>query len=494
MTDVRDKNLGQVFTNTYIVDLILDEIGYNGKHVLGKYILEPSTGNGAFLQEIVRRIIRYSPPEDLAYNLSFVYGWELDTDVYKECIENLNKIIESYNITVDWNIENVNSIFKTKLITGIVKDKNTVKFDYVVGNPPYLLKKNLDKETEKFISSNYFSCKGNYDLYYAFFELGWRFMKKDGICAYITPNTYFYNVSGKSLRKFFVGRLKKIIDYKENIVFKNVSTYTCITIFSKDKKYKEIDYQYNYIHENIKEYKNKNVSNSILVEGINSGWNLDNDSKNEETGTTIRSLTKIYRGVSTKNDKVFILTVNSMNGEYVNVTNRNDETFDIEKKILRRIVKISKKDYVTDQKKEYTIFPYEYANSEYFVMNEDILKTKYPKAYSYLSGYKNDLESRGYKKWYSLDDGYVSAMKAVRGDIIVFSQMMDVPKFYQKNNNDDTLYYSGYIMKGSKANIDKIHQHLSKDEIWEKIYPRFNKIRGGWYRVKVSIIQDLVLS
>ena len=38
------KELGQVMTPDYIVDMILDDIGYTGDNILNKKIMEPSFG------------------------------------------------------------------------------------------------------------------------------------------------------------------------------------------------------------------------------------------------------------------------------------------------------------------------------------------------------------------------------------------------------------------------------------------------------------------
>lgn len=53
----KHKSLGQVFTPDWIVSEILDLVGYNNESILDKYILEPSSGDGAFLLEIVKRYI-----------------------------------------------------------------------------------------------------------------------------------------------------------------------------------------------------------------------------------------------------------------------------------------------------------------------------------------------------------------------------------------------------------------------------------------------------
>ena len=52
------KEKGQYITPEKIVVMILDDIGYAGDKVLTKKIMEPSFGDGAFLSEIIKRIIK----------------------------------------------------------------------------------------------------------------------------------------------------------------------------------------------------------------------------------------------------------------------------------------------------------------------------------------------------------------------------------------------------------------------------------------------------
>ena len=55
MTD--KKKEGQYMTPDGIVSMILNNIGYTENHVLTRKIMEPSFGDGAFLINIVQRII-----------------------------------------------------------------------------------------------------------------------------------------------------------------------------------------------------------------------------------------------------------------------------------------------------------------------------------------------------------------------------------------------------------------------------------------------------
>ena len=103
------KEKGQYITPEKIVVMILDDIGYAEDEVLTKKIMEPSFGDGAFLSEIIKRIIKagrkQSLPEkeisDIIQNN--VFGIEKDEKIYKKAIGRFNGILEEYKIPkIEW--------------------------------------------------------------------------------------------------------------------------------------------------------------------------------------------------------------------------------------------------------------------------------------------------------------------------------------------------------------------------------------------------------
>jgi len=125
--------LAQVFTQRDIVNFMLDEMGFWDKNILQKSILDPSCGDGAFLTEIAKRIVKLSDNEDIEKHLKYVLGWELDKIQAEKCNENLNLIYKTiYNIKNCDSIVYGLSIYKDDLF------QENQKFDYIVGNPPYI--------------------------------------------------------------------------------------------------------------------------------------------------------------------------------------------------------------------------------------------------------------------------------------------------------------------------------------------------------------------
>ena len=223
--DNKQKNLGQVFTPQWIVDLMLEKCGFDGDNILQKTILEPSCGDGAFLCQIVKRIVEKAAPKDVISILEKnIYGVELDFLVYQKCIENLNKIISG----VKWNIQNCDYLTA----------KFDIKFDYIIGNPPYIRLHNLAPEQRYFLQQNYQFCKtGTTDIYIAFFEKALQEKSQNGVLCYITPNSFLRNDCAKNFRNFIAKNniLDTLIDFGAQKVFDTVSTYACISVLHSNK-------------------------------------------------------------------------------------------------------------------------------------------------------------------------------------------------------------------------------------------------------------------
>ena len=297
------KTLGQIYTPFFIVEKILNDIGYNNKNILGKYILDPACGDGRFLTEIVKRIIQFSKPENLKTNLLFVYGWDIDDTAISSCINNLNEIIKPYNIEVNWNIKKCNSLLKIENNNNLF-NKEFQLFDFIVGNPPYIRIQHVDIDNRIFIQKNYNFCKsGSTDIYYAFYELSYHLLNNNGICGLITPNTFFYSETGLQLRNFMASKkiIKQITNYGNNQVFNNATTYSTILIFNK-KQQENFLYQQAYT---CYDFIERNISFAELFE--KKIWQLSIEKQPLDLGVKLKKICNIHVGITTLCDKVYIL-------------------------------------------------------------------------------------------------------------------------------------------------------------------------------------------
>lgn len=134
----------QIFTPSEIVVNMLDYINYSADsttELFGKKIMENSCGDGQFLLEIVSRYIEnclnnnYSNDVIIKGIENDIYAVEIDNKHYLKCLENLEKIRVKYNLNpIKWNLFNEDSL----------RMETNDKFDFIVGNPPYITYSDLN--------------------------------------------------------------------------------------------------------------------------------------------------------------------------------------------------------------------------------------------------------------------------------------------------------------------------------------------------------------
>ena len=94
-------------------------------------------------------------------------------------------------------------------------------FDVVMANPPYVLgRETFGDKMKKYLSENYGAYGGKYDLYIYFTEKGISLLKKNGLLAYILPNTLLANVNAQNVRRIVLENTSiKIIRTFDSKVF-----------------------------------------------------------------------------------------------------------------------------------------------------------------------------------------------------------------------------------------------------------------------------------
>lgn len=487
---MKHKTLGQVFTPLWIVDEILDLVGYNNETILDKYILEPSSGDGVFMLEIVKRYIDFSikkkiAKQEIAKNIEkYIYGIELDEIEYHKSIENLDALVKSKlgeDISVDWNIIHGNTLH---LYTGFLE-----KFDFVVGNPPYIRIHNLDLETRELIKANFIFSEGTIDIYLSFFEMGLKMLNSKGILGFITPNSYLHNTSYSGFRKYLKENklVQTLIDFKANKIFKGFSTYTSISILNKDHVKESFTYK-ELVDNNIETVNQVPYSTLKLKD-----WSFTTEENtlflktlSENRNGCIKDYFDVQYGFATLRDKIFIANIKEHNKGLVWF---NDHL--MEKDILQKIVKGSrfKGDLAAVS---YVIFPYTLQGERYVPISETELKKNYPNAYAYLLKNKEELEKRDIDKgakWYEF--GRSQGVQTMHNEKIVLSTLINGDiKFYRLPA--DVFVYSGlYIIKNKPhSEWSLIEQVLSSEEFYRYIRITGKDFSGGYKSITSKQIKE----
>src|SRR3989344_6777618 len=451
--NVSEKKLnGVVYTPKWVVNLILDHLAYK-KDICEKKIIDPAGGDGAFLSEVVERFIVDAKQNNLdnsvikKYIEKKIFGFDIDEIAIKKCVATLDEITSRHNLkNINWQIIKTDSL--DKKFVGKYFDF----FDFVVGNPPYVRIQHLGKARREKIQNDWHLCKrGSTDIFITFFELGYYLLNKNGKLGYITPNTYLKTKAGENLRNFikFNKILKTLINFGYNQLFDNATTYSVITILDKnhDKNtfslFKGDTENINYIDEvNI---ENLNSDNWVLT----SNDILPNLNRIEKRGLPLNKIAKIHVGITTLSDNYYIFKDPIIKGNFAEIKLEDGRIFQVERGILRPIIKASVLKNPDENQNRFVIFPYKKVSGRHIIIQENDMKKDFPLTYKYFLAIREALDNRDKGKpnpvaWYAF--GRSQGLDTSFGRKILTSPINLKPNFLVWEKEEYT-FYAGYCIK-----------------------------------------------
>jgi len=105
-------------------------------------------------------------------------------------------------------------------------------FDAIVGNPPYIDIKNLNKDIKEYYNEIYPEQKNSFDLYTLFIQNSFRLIKKDSYISFIVPRPLLYNSTFQPIRKFLFENTINEIFINEKLVFEKAAVETIMLMLS----------------------------------------------------------------------------------------------------------------------------------------------------------------------------------------------------------------------------------------------------------------------
>ncbi len=493
--DQKNEN-GIVFTPKYISDFIVqDSLNDIENWSSNIKIIDPGCGCGIFLISAIEYIHK-------KYNIDIntiiennIYGIDIMEENARRCqlaielyciINNLDlKKDIKYNIVSEDSLkENWNTIFDVE------------KFDYIIGNPPYVNPHDMKKETIKFLKDKFKTTQeGVFNIFYAFIENGLKYLKDEGDLEFIIPNNVLTIKSANTLREVLQNEksIESIIDFSDNMIFKPVRTYNCII-----KLNKKCNETFNYcVIDKCDDIEN--MLSSMKYESMNielldkNGWKLvnkntlDNIRKIEKQKMPIKEF--IRTGIATLKDGVYLVDKDEF-GFYKNI---NGIRFEIEDDIVKPIYKVPelKKCQNENEAMQYIIFPYFKDNGTYKLIEEKDLEEKFPKAYIYLEKMKSELDKRDKGKgnpygWYAY--GRTQGLNKY-GKKMLFPTFAKNPKF-KYIDNENALFCNGYaIFENDKISLNILGKILNSAIMKYYISNTSYAIEGGYYCYQKKYIE-----
>lgn len=201
---MRSKNkLGQYFTPESICEFM---IGLSTASRESR-VLEPSSGQGAFLNALMRKGFKNVVPVEIDPKLA----------THSEY-----------------------SVLNQSFITYTPEES----FDLVIGNPPYIRWKDLEEEQKNELKNHWMFgpiLNSLSDYLLPFIALSIQHLREGGELIFITPSFWLQTKHSQNLRDFLVshGTVTHVIDFGEVVVFDKVSTSLIIFRFVKGSREKK---------------------------------------------------------------------------------------------------------------------------------------------------------------------------------------------------------------------------------------------------------------
>lgn len=261
------KSLGEFYTPTAVVDLILDSVGYTSDKQLEREeydLIDPACGSGTFLVRAAGRLLdrldkKGVPPRDaIEIVQQRIHG--LDLNPFACHIAELNLLFQVIDLYKDVKDENPDytldrfQIYRTDSLRNEAKEslatlqssaiqrqyreerrrasqiKEREDYGFVVGNPPYVRIQNLAKGPAREEYDDYDTAHYNYDIYILFVERAANWLAEDGQLGYIISNKFTENRYGEKVQDYILQhyRLQEIINFGDVSVFEGVQSYPMI--------------------------------------------------------------------------------------------------------------------------------------------------------------------------------------------------------------------------------------------------------------------------
>jgi adenine-specific DNA-methyltransferase len=231
---------GVVYTKPWMVALILDLAGYTADRHLGEMVaVEPSAGDGAFLEEMVRRLVascqQHGMP--LGETSESIRAYEISPDAVLRAVELVAQTLINLNVPAR---------LASSLARSWIKETDFLEAslgfpvaDFVVGNPPYIRLEDIPAAKASFYRS-FSAMRGRADIYIAFYQAALQQLKPGGVCAFICADRWMLNDYGSGLRELITTQgysVRTVIEAHDVAAFESeVSAYPAVTVIAREQQ------------------------------------------------------------------------------------------------------------------------------------------------------------------------------------------------------------------------------------------------------------------
>lgn len=458
----------------YMIELTLKRYDKWEHHIK---LLDPSCGCGIFLIAAIDVIHkRFGTPvrRIIEDNL---YGFDILNENVRRCRSILKIACLKNGESAEGLQDNIITV--DALRTDWCGISEVRGFDIIVGNPPYISAKNIDKSTMSYLHTHYISSGGMCNICEAFVEKAVLSIPDNGKCCFVLPNTILSSRNSTAIRKLIAerGLADTIIEYNDTPVFDNAKVYSCVILLNA-LKHSALCYAapQTILEDNFKELPLSNFTADGFI------------AYDSEVNTNIAKIERfrlklgqyMIMQLCTQCDELYL--VKTDNGGFY--AEYNGLRYDLEPEMVKPLYKVS--DFArVGLRKRYIIYPYVGGAA----IPEEDLRKLFPNTYQYLMTVKPVLDLRNKGKpnpdgWYAY--GRRQGLKAYPKKIL-FPNYAAKPSF--RLIEDDALFINGGgIAENNELPLHLLLRVLNSDIMAYYVRHTSKAIQRGYYLYNKSYI------
>jgi cyclopropane fatty-acyl-phospholipid synthase-like methyltransferase len=341
------------------------------------------------------------------------------------------------------------------------------KYDYIIGNPPYVPITELTAEEKKLYKPRFETAIERFDLYHLFFEKSLKSLEKGGRLVYITPEKFTYTSTTKPLRRLLASMQVKEIEFLDEDTFKGLTAYPTITVIDNMP----------YLEDTKVTYRDGTVKKVKLPITGESWASVLNGKMEADVKYRLKDVCKrISAGIATGADEVFVKKGNTIHEElkphaYPTISGKeldsDKESFTVSNSML------------VPYDKDGKLLPFEELGALAKYLSQDHIVKRL----------KKRVFSKG-KAWYSFHDSV--PMRDLLQPKIIFKDITVKPRFWIDEAGIivpmHTVYY--IVPKGG-IRIEDIFNYLMSDFAQDWMMIHCQRARGGFIRLQSNVLKEM---
>jgi adenine-specific DNA-methyltransferase len=231
---------GEVFTRRWVVELILNLVGYTADRDLAQLVaVEPACGTGAFLGPLVERLSEscHRHGRSITEALGALRGYDLLERNIVEAQSLVAQILERD----EWDRQQIAEVTNCWLGVGdyLLTLHDDCSIDFVVGNPPYIRLEDVPDARMHAYRRVCRTMTGRSDIYVGFYEVALSTLRPGGTLGFICADRWMRNQYGRTLRDLIAESyaVEVVVSMHDVDAFEEqVSAYPAVTVLRRDSQ------------------------------------------------------------------------------------------------------------------------------------------------------------------------------------------------------------------------------------------------------------------